>query len=308
MGRGKIVGKHRGDIPGEFAGRIERAFGDDGRAWLGSLPSLVAECEQRWSLTAGPPFEPLSYSYTAPARDRQGARAVLKLAVPGPFTVAEIDALRLFDGDGAARLIDSDEGLGAMLLERMEPGDLLLGMEDDREAMSIAAGLMVRLRRPVPPEHRFHDVWEWMQGLERLRSAFDGGTGPFPAHLVERAETHLRAPSGKNAVLHGDLHHYNILSARREPWLAIDPKGIVGEPEYEAAAFLRNKLLDQPEPRRVLSARIDQLADEAGLGRERMIGWGLADRVLSAWWSYEESGRADEADLAVAAMYTDLQD
>ena len=107
--------------------------------------------------------------------------------------------------------------------------------------------------------------------------------------------------------MHGDLHHFNILSAGREPWLAIDPKGIVAEPEYEAAAYLRNNLLDKPNPRRVLSMRIDQLAEEAGLDRERMIGWGIADRVLSAWWSHEESGRAEEADLAVAAMYDDLQ-
>ena len=300
--------EHEAGIPGEFARRIERAFGDDGRAWLGSLPSLVAECERRWSLAAGPPFAPLSYSYTAQARDRHGARVVLKLAVPGPFTVAEIDVLRLFDGDGAARLIDSDEGLGAMLLERLEPGELLLDVDDDREATNIAADLMTRLRRPVPPVHRFHDIWEWMQGLERLRSAFGSGTGPFPADLIERAEALLASPSGEKAVLHGDLHHYNILSAGREPWLAIDPKGIVGEPEYEAAAFLRNNLLDQPTPRGVLSMRIDQLADEARLDRERMIAWGLADRVLSAWWSYEESGRADESDLAVAAMYAELQD
>ena len=129
--------------------------------------------------------------------------------------------------------------------------------------------------------------------------------GRSPSDLVEMAEAHLASPSGEKAVLHGDLHHYNILSAEREPWLAIDPKGIVGEPEYEAAAFLRNNLLDQPEPRMVLSMRLDQLAEEAGLDRERMIGWGIADRVLSAWWSYEESGRADESDLAVAAMYAE---
>lgn len=294
-------------VPCDFARRIERAFGDDGRAWLDRLPALVAESERRWSLSVGPPFASANYSYSAPAQDPDGARVVLKLAVPGDYVAAEIDALRLFDGDGAARLLDSDEGMGAMLIERLEPGELLLDVEDDREATSIAAGLMVRLRRPVPASHRFHDIWEWMQGLERLRSAFGGGTGPFPADLVERAEALLASLSGEKAVLHGDLHHYNILSARREPWLAIDPKGIVGEPEYEAAAFLRNKLLDHPEPRRILSARIDQLADEARLDRERMIGWGLADRLLSAWWSYEESGRADEADLAIAALYAELQ-
>lgn len=275
-------------------------------AWLGRLPSLIAECERRWSLSVGPPFEPLTHSYVAPARDRYGVGVVLKLAVPDRFVAAEIDALRLFEGDGAVRLVDGDESLGAMLIERLEPGVLLLEA-DEREATSIAAGLMVKLRMPVPDAHRFHEVWEWMQGLDRLRSAFGGGTGPFPAYLVERAEAHLRNPSGEKAALHGDLHHFNILSAEREPWLATDPKGIVGEPEYEAAAFLRNNLIDRPEPRSTLSTRIDQLAEQAGLDRERMIVWGLADRVLSAWWSYEESGRADEADLTIAAMYADLQ-
>ena len=301
------MNEHVVDIPSEFADRIERTHGDDGRAWLGELRALVAECERRWSLSVGPQFASANYSYAAPARGRHGARVVLKLAVPGDYVAAEIDALPLFDGDGAGRLVDSDESLGAMLLERLEPGELLLDVDDDREATSVAAGLMTRLRRPVPPKHRFHDIWEWMQGLERLRSAFDGGTGPVPVYLVERAEAHLANPSGEKAVLHGDLHHFNILSAEREPWLAIDPKGIVAEPEYEAAAFLRNNLLDQPEPREVLSARLDQLAGEAGLDRERMIGWGLADHVLSAWCAYEESGRPVESDLAIATMYANFE-
>ena len=156
------MGDHATKIPGDFARRNERTYGADGKAWLGRLPTLVAECERRWALSIGPPFTPLSYSYTAPARNRYGDGVVLKLAVPGPFVVAEIDALRLFDGDGAARLVESDEGLGAMLLERLEPGGLLLEA-GEREATSVAAGLMVRLRKPVPPGHRFHDVWEWMQ-------------------------------------------------------------------------------------------------------------------------------------------------
>ena len=105
----------------------------------------------------------------------------------------------------------------------------------------------------------------------------------------------------------GDLNHSNILAAERGPWLAIDPKWIVGEPEYEGAAFLRNNLLDRPDPLRVLRRRVDQLAEEAELDTERMIGWGLADRVLSAWWSYEESGRPDDDDLACAALYAELQ-
>ena len=73
-------------------------------------------------------------------------------------------------------------------------------------------------------------------------------------------------------VLHGDLHHFNILAAERQPWLAIDPKGVVGEPVYETGALLRNPwpdLLSLPDPGRILARRVDQLAEELGFDRAR---------------------------------------
>ncbi len=94
-------------------------------------------------------------------------------------------------------------------------------------------------------------------------------------------------------LLHGDLHHENILAAEREPWLAIDPKGLVGEPAYEVGAWLRNpmpQLLDMPQPGRILARRINQLAEELGFDRARLRDWGLAQAMLSAWWSMEDSG------------------
>ena len=83
----------------------------------------------------------------------------------------------------------------------------------------------------------------------------------LPDAVVERAAdllSELTETSGEPVLLHGDLHHYNILSAEREPWLAIDPKGIVGAAEFDVCAFLRNELLSQHEPERVLARRIDQ--------------------------------------------------
>jgi streptomycin 6-kinase len=92
--------------------------------------------------------------------------------------------------------------------------------------------------------------------------------------------------------LHGDLHHYNILSAERQPWLAIDPKGIVGEPAYETGALIRNpvpQILSAPNLDRILARRIHQLSDELGYDRQRVYGWAVAQAVLSAWWTYEDT-------------------
>jgi streptomycin 6-kinase len=92
-------------------------------------------------------------------------------------------------------------------------------------------------------------------------------------------------------LLHGDLHHENVLRSRREPWLAIDPKGVAGEPAYEAGALLRNpypRLLEEPEPGRLASRRLDRLAGELKLDRSRLRDWAFAQAVLSAIWHLED--------------------
>ena len=127
---------------------------------------------------------------------------------------------------GAVKLLDADPDLGALVLERLKPGSSLADLPDDAQATSIAAGVIERLRRPAPDGHPFPTVAEWAAGLDTLRSWFDGGTGPLPAPLVERAEAlfaELIATTGTPVLLHSDLHHENILAAEREPWLAIDP-------------------------------------------------------------------------------------
>lgn len=103
-------------------------------------------------------------------------------------------------------------------------------------------------------------------------------------------------------VLHGDLHQENILSATREPWLAIDPKGLVGEPAYETGSLLRNtreQILALPDPKPLFARRITLLAEELELDRERIRGWGEAQAVLSACWTLEDGEDASRADFAI---------
>ena len=294
----------------DFARHIVELHGEAGRLWLRSLPGVVAECAARWSLRVAPPFSPLTYNYAAPAEGAGGARFVLKVGVPVRELLTEIEALRAFGGRGAARLVEADAEAGALLLERLEPGTPLTALceRDDGAATSAAASVMRKLWRPAPAGHTFPTAADWGRGFRRLRERFGGGTGPFPRALVEEAETlfaELLESSSAPALLHGDLHHGNVLAAVREPWLAIDPKGLVGEPAYEVGALLRNplpQLFRWPQPVRVSERRIARLSEELGFERERVRGWGLAQAVLAGWWTFEDTGRVGEDWLAVAEI------
>jgi len=256
-----------------------------------------------------PPFPSLSYNYVAPAVRADGTEVVLKLGVPNPELVTEIEALRLFDGRGIVRLLEADTERGSLLLERLRPGTPLSRLADDEQATAIAAGVMGQLWRPAPAGHPFPTVQRWAAGLERLRARFGGGTGPLPIALVERAEALFAELIGSMAdpvLLHGDLHHENILAAGRQPWLALDPKGVVGEPAYETGALLRNpmpEILRRPGVGRILARRVDQLAGLLGFDRERVVGWAFAQAVLSAWWSLEDHGHGWEEAMACAELF-----
>jgi streptomycin 6-kinase len=297
-------------IPEEFARATVVQHGEAGRVWLNRLPGLVERCAARWSLKVGPPFPSLSFNYAAPAEGPAGERLVLKLGVPVAELLSEMEALRLFDGRGAGRLLDADAEWGALLLERLEPGTQLVALceEDDEAATRAAADVMKRLWRPVPAAHSFPTAADWGRGLRRLRERFGGGTGPFPRRLFEEAESlfeELLVSADGAVVTHGDLHHGNVLAATRDTWLAIDPKGLVAEPAYEVGALLRNpmpQLLRWPHPVRVTERRIAQLSDELGFDRARVRGWGLAQAVLSEWWSIEDTGELGEFGYAVAEM------
>lgn len=295
-------------VPPCLASTIVDLNGEAGVDWLNQLPGLLGECEVRWSLTLLPPFQNLTYNYVAPAVRPDGTAVVLKLGFVCPELMAEIDALELFGGHSAVRLLDADRSKGALLLERLQPGSPLSALEDDERATSIAAGVMRAMWRPVPPVHIFPSIEDWALGLARLRAQFGGGTGPLPARLVDIAEKlfgELAHSMTEPVLLHGDLHHDNILAAEREPWLAIDPKGLIGEPAYEVGALLRNpmpQLLSRPNVVRVLMRRADQLSEELGLDRERVIGWGLAQAVLAAAWSLEDQGHGWEPWISCAEI------
>ena len=282
-------------LPNHFIKTIQGTFGEKGQIWLKQLPDLIQTVQKRYALTVKYPVPNLSFNYVTTALRADGSEVMLKLGVPNKELSSEIALLRLCDGRGTVCLLDGDEALGVLVLERLQPGHSLVALfpDQDQRAVRIAATAMQQFWRPVPRENPFPTVYDWSFGLKRLRNAFDGRVGPFPQRLVEQAEKLFAEliPSMEDVVvLHGDLHHDNILSATREPWLIIDPKGIVGEPAYEIGAFLRNPTLDSftfSDLHRCTEQRVAIFAEMLNLDRHRLIGWGLAQAVLSSWWSYE---------------------
>lgn len=299
-------------VPREFELRTIELHGRAGRQWLAELPQLVDACKQRWSLELSAPF-PLSYNYVVPGITSKGEAVVLKLGFPDAELHTEIDALIVYNGQGAVQLLDADPESGILLLERLLPGNSLLQLQDDELATSITAQIMRDLRRIAPKGHSFPNVAKWFEGFTRLRSTFEGGSGPFPTELVDLGEAlfgDLLTSMSEQVLLHGDLYHENILSAQRKTWLAIDPKGVIGEPAYETGAFLRNPLPDILEvdyPARLQRRRVDQLAEELAMDRQRILDWGIAQAVLSAWWSYEDHGHGWEPAIQCAEILTQVQ-
>lgn len=291
-------------LPPAFVRHTLEAFGAAGEAWLRDLRPLVAELARRWELTLGSPFE-LSYNYVAAARRADGTEAVLKIGVPNDERAREIAALRHYAGDGTCNLLAADEARAAVLLERLRPGEMLvhLARADDEAATRVGAGVMRTLWRRIPAGASCRPLAEWFEAFDRHRAAY-GGPGPLPAGVFAHAERLARlllASAPAPVLLHGDLHHYNILSATRAPWLAIDPKGMAGDPGYEVGPFLCNpRHHGGPRSREALRRRLDILAEELRYDRDRLRDWGIAHAVLSACWSAEDHGQGWEPAVATA--------
>jgi streptomycin 6-kinase len=180
-------------------------------------------------------------------------------------SIQEPEALRIWNGEGAVRLVDHDPVTRSMLIERCVPGTQL-GTRYDDTALEVTAQILERLwRRPSTdvPWRRIEDV-----------------SLPSGARAVA---DDLLPSQGERVLCHQDLHGGNILRAEREPWLAIDSKPIVAEREYDVVALIRDA---QPTLAQ-LRYRLDLLSERLGLDRERVRLWGIAKCL--AWDSPEEA-------------------
>ena len=286
------------NLPPAFIRNVSASF-PSGSDWLEQLPDLLVQAARRWDLILGDPFL-LSYNYVCAATRSDGTAAVLKVGVPNRELTSEINTLRLYQGQGACRLLEADAGQGMLLLERLHPGGMLAMLENDDLATEIAADVMRAIQRPVPDQGEFLSLCGWFDELKNVRILFGGGSGPFPEKTFATAEGLIRdlfAEDHPQVLLHGDFHHYNILSSRRG-WLVIDPKGVAGPAEYEVGPLLFNPChvkLEETEAVLRTQRRIAILSERLGFERQRLRAWAICHSVLSSYWDMAQDGSGGEA-------------
>jgi streptomycin 6-kinase len=214
----------------------------DRAAWLARLPTILHDLERRWSLTLGAPFdgEEVSCSWVAPVRRADGTRAVLKIGMPHMEGEHEIAGLRFWNGNPTVRLLEADDDLGAMLLERCEPGTVLRTLSEPEQDLVIARLLRRLWRLPSAP-HPFRPLSVMTEYWSQETMA-DADRWPDPELVREGLHLFAELPrtARGEALLATDLHAGNVLRAQREPWLVIDPKPFVGDPAYDATQHLLN--------------------------------------------------------------------
>jgi streptomycin 6-kinase len=275
-----------------------------GAAWLEQLPQVVAAAVEQWSLQLGEPFPDAHISFVAPAVHADGTDAVLKVNFPDEESRHEADALAHWQGEGAVRLLEHDRTRHALLVERCRPGTQLWAVEDDEAATQVAAGALRRIWRPPPQAHDFRALAsEAERWAVELTTTWRRLGKPFEKTLLDEAVAACRelgSAQGEAVVLHQDFHGGNVLQAEREPWLAIDPKPLVGEREFDAASYLRDRreLLVKPGAGRLVSRRLDIFETELGLDRERMRRWGIAHALA---WGVSADPPKVEQDMIVSA-------
>jgi streptomycin 6-kinase len=243
----------------------------------------IQSLARQWDVVLNEPIRQSPTGQVAFGR-RANDQVVVKVPNPDEDEANSLAVLLHFRGSGAVKVLDHDGS--AMLLERPVPGrpltELVIAGRDD-EATAILCDVIAALHRFERPQQSFPAVEDWGRELDDYRHS---GDTDIPADLVDRAIglfAELAGSQGPRRLLHGDLHHHNILSDQRRDWLAIDPKGVIGESSYEVGAALRNPTPDFVVPS-IIERRVGIICERLGFDRKRVLGWAFAQSVLSTVW------------------------
>ena len=284
-------------VPEELVAYLLKWYGEAGQSWVDAAPDLVVECLDDWRLRVdGSPMNG-AWALIVPVVREDGVRAVLKLSPQFEEHIrSEPIALRAWNGDGAVRLLESDARSGSMLLERLDATSSLMDVADGVEALRILSELMARLTaEPAPPGLRLlSDVGAEL--LDRVQSALTRSLPASTRTLLVGCAASLEAvlPEPGDRLLHGDLHYDNILAPGpddpREPWLAIDPSPIAGDPGFDLLSALHNRwdeAVATGDVPRAVRRRFDLMTDVLGLDRQRAAAWTLARILQNMLWDIE---------------------
>jgi streptomycin 6-kinase len=263
--------------------RTVNELGEAAERWLERIPARVDELSAEWNLEVGRALRHSGCaSIVLPATTDRGAAAMLKLSLPQDESRHEADALARWQGDGAVSVLRRSADGFAMLLERCEPGGDLWTLPVD-EHLDVMTGLLPRLWL-TDPGGTFRDLADtaacWKQQMHAKAAAMG-----VPGDVADRAQHWVGELSEDQPrrLLHGDFHPGNILSSRRRPWVAIDPKPWVGDPAFDLAQVLLNWTLigedSQHDPVGAIRFRATELAGRLSLDTDRVLRWAVVKAI-----------------------------
>jgi streptomycin 6-kinase len=293
-------------VPEALAASQARYFGDAGRAWVAALPTLAAGYLERWRLSLDGPPGSGAVALVLPVRRPDGTPAVLKLQPIDEETAGEPAALRAWDGQGAVRLLEHDQATGTMLIERLNARRTLASIPNDLRALRILSELLARLVSVPAPAgiRRLGDVAERM--LDRVPAALSRLPRVEDRLLVRTCATVMaeQLPVTADRLLHWDLHYDNVLAGTREPWLAIDPKPLAGDPGFELFPALWNRWEDVTatgNTARAVRRRFDLMAEVLGIEPRPAAAWTLGRVLQNVLWDVEAGAATVDPELDAIA-------
>lgn len=237
----------------------------------------------RWRLT--PDGAPIVTHSSSLLPVRRGGEALMLKVARAAEEIAGARLMAWWGGEGAARVLEHEGD--ALLMERAAGARSLAGMvrsgaddEATRILCAAAAGLHAPRDRP-PPD--LVPLGRWFRSLEPAAAAHGG----ILAHAAEVARGLLADPR-EVVVLHGDLHHHNVLDFGARGWLAIDPKGLQGERGFDFGVLFCNPDGETATAPGRLARQVEVVAEAAGIERGRLLKWILAYAGLSVAWSLED--------------------
>jgi streptomycin 6-kinase len=193
-----------------------------------------------------------------------------------------------------------------LILERLRPGHTLAELKDDEEAVHVASQIMKKLWVAAPKNSNIETVVDRENSLKRIARQHPNGFGPISKEKMEEALKlfeQLNREMNQPYLLHGDLHHYNILK-NGDSWTAIDPKGLIGDREYDVIQYLLNKL-PETNVKETIEKRINIFVKELDLDKERLLLRGFSHAVLSTCWTIED-GNFNEKFLLTIEIFQEL--
>ena len=275
------------DFQTTFKNNIIDIHGERGQKWLESLDDIVQNLAKKWNLSNFKPFPNLTYNYVLSANQNGNTPVVLKVGMENDLLQKEAEMLRFFADCGAVNLINSCDG--ALLLQKCVPGYSLMDYfpNDEERSVEIIAKVIKRLHSASQKQENLSEVTPLKELLGDLYQASNIAED-YIAKARNFAEA-LMKTTMKNVMMHGDLHHDNVIYDESEQnWKIIDPFGVIGDPIYEYASFMINpidKIWKCDDALAIIENRVQKFSKIADVDPTRLKQWTFVKSVLCLIWT-----------------------